>query len=226
MDPWTFLLRSVVALALGSLIGLERQWHRRLIDLKTNALVCLGACLFMSTTYSGDGGTDPIRVAAQIVVGVGFIGGGLLFREGTHTRGINTAATLWCSAAIGTLCGMGRLLEATLATLLLVAANTALRRVAHRLQLRMGINDNLTEQLSFEITCRTEQSDALRADLIQELLRQGGEIRGVSVAPSASGQVLISAVAAFESANIQQEIEAVAEFARRQGAGSCSWRRL
>ena len=112
MATGTFLFQTLLALALGSLIGLERQWHRRLTDMKTNALVCMGAALFMMTTYGPGGAVEPIRMAAQIVVGVGFIGGGLLFRDGLQTRGINTAATLWCSAAVGTLCGMGQALEA------------------------------------------------------------------------------------------------------------------
>src|SRR3982751_6539183 len=103
----TFALQTLLALVLGSLIGIERQWHRRLVDLKTSALVSMGAALFMMCAATPVGWTEPMRMAAQIVTGIGFIGGGLLFREGTQTRGINTAATLWCSAAIGTLCGLG-----------------------------------------------------------------------------------------------------------------------
>lgn len=90
----TFTLYTLLALALGSFVGLERQWHRRLVDLKTDALVSMGAALFMMTAATGTGYVEPIRMAAQIVVGVGFLGGGLLFREGVQTRGINTAATL------------------------------------------------------------------------------------------------------------------------------------
>ena len=106
-----FLTPLLLALFLGSLVGLERQWHRRLVDLKTNSLVCMGAALFMmvSVRPGSDGAAyvEPIRMAAQIVVGVGFIGGGLLLRDGNKTIGINTAATLWCCAAVGTLCGLG-----------------------------------------------------------------------------------------------------------------------
>ena len=133
MTLTTFTLLTLLSLALGAFIGLERQWHRRLVDLKTNALVCMGAALFMMTAASSNGYVEPIRMAAQIVVGVGFIGGGLLFREGTQTRGINTAATLWCSAAVGTLCGLGRIAEAGIAAAFLVIANTVLRDVARRL---------------------------------------------------------------------------------------------
>src|SRR5574343_1019636 len=116
-----FLLPLLLALVLGSLVGLERQWHRRLVDLKTNALVCMGSALFMLTCATSDAVySEPVRMAAQIVVGVGFLGGGLLLRDGTKLVGINTAATLWCCAAVGVLCGLGRLLDATLAAVLLV----------------------------------------------------------------------------------------------------------
>ena len=149
MQP-DFLYAVGLSLLLGSLVGVERQWYRRLVDLKTNALVSLGAYLFMLITKTADGFTDPIRMAGQIVVGVGFIGGGLLFRDGTQTKGINTAATLWCCAAVGTLCGLDRWLEAFSASLIIVLANTILRQVAHFLNLKMGVTDNLTSQVRFE----------------------------------------------------------------------------
>jgi len=127
---YPFVQATLLALLLGSLIGLERQWHQRLVDLKTNALVSLGSCLFMLVTQIDNEYSDFVRMAGQIVVGVGFIGGGLLFRDGTQTRGINTAATLWCCAAVGILCGIHRGTEATIATFTIVSANTLLRQIA------------------------------------------------------------------------------------------------
>jgi len=174
-----FLYAVGLSLLLGSLVGVERQWHRRLVDLKTNALVSLGACLFMLVTKTADGFTDPIRMAGQIVVGVGFIGGGLLFRDGTQTKGINTAATLWCCAAVGTLCGLDRWLEALSASLIIVFANTFLRKVAQFLNLKMGITDNLTAQVRFEFTCLNINASAVREE-VQALLRNlSVEIKGV-----------------------------------------------
>ena len=174
-----FLYAVGLSLLLGSLVGVERQWHRRLVDLKTNALVSLGACLFMLVTKTADGFTDPIRMAGQIVVGVGFIGGGLLFRDGTQTKGINTAATLWCCAAVGTLCGLDRWLEALSTSLIIVFANTFLRKVAQFLNLKMGITDNLTAQVRFEFTCLNINASAVREE-VQALLRNlSVEIKGV-----------------------------------------------
>lgn len=221
----TFILYTLLALALGSFVGLERQWHRRLVDLKTNALVSMGAALFMMTAATATGYVDPIRMAGQIVVGVGFLGGGLLFRDGTQTRGINTAATLWCSAAIGTLCGLGHAEEATIAAVLLVAANTVLRNVARRLQLRMGPNDSLTEQLCFEVECDTGRTSTVRAALEQSLLEQRGELRSANVARTARGTTMISTVAAFESPDLRADIEAVLKASEAWDVVSVSWQR-
>jgi len=225
MTLTTFLLQTLLSLALGSFIGLERQWHRRLVDLKTNALVCMGAALFMMVTAGPGGMVDPIRMAAQIVVGVGFIGGGLLFREGTQTRGINTAATLWCSAAIGTLCGMGRGWEASVAAAVLVLANIALRIVARRLQLRMGLNDSLTEQLSFEVECEPDQTPTVRAALEAVLVLRHGELRAVSEVRTGRGTTQLVVSAAFESADLRADIDAVLSAAEGWRIVSVSWRR-
>ena len=221
-----FVGHLLLALTLGSLIGLERQWHRRLVDLKTNSLVCLGAALFMQSSATAGGFVEPVRMAAQIVVGGGFIGGGLLLREGHKTVGINTAATLWCCAAIGTLCGLGRVEEATLATVLLVGANTVLREIARRLQMRMGLSDSLTEQLTFELECQQAQTATVRAALETALRQGGGDLRSVSETRTAHGTTVISIQAAFESTDIQQDIDALLVIAERWDILSLSWRRL
>jgi putative Mg2+ transporter-C (MgtC) family protein len=175
-----FVAPMALALLLGSFIGVERQWHRRLVDLKTNALVSLGACLFMLVTKSADGYSEPVRMAAQIVVGVGFIGGGLLFKDAGQTRGINTAATLWCCAAVGTLCGLERSAEAWVATVIILLANTLLRRVAQFLNLKMGVSDHLTQAIHFELTCLPGDADQVRG-LAQDVFRQGRvEVRALA----------------------------------------------
>jgi uncharacterized membrane protein YhiD involved in acid resistance len=163
MSP-EFLQSILLALFLGSLVGIERQWHRRLVDLKTNALVAMGACLFLLLSRTPQGFVDPIRMAAQIVVGVGFIGGGILFRDGGQTKGLNTAATLWCSAAVGALCGMDRWVDASVAAITIVLANTLLRRVAQFLNLQMGINDQLTDSLQFQWSCRPRDAVAVHSN--------------------------------------------------------------
>lgn len=100
-----FVLNLLLAMCLGAVIGAERQWRQRMAGLRTNALVATGAAVFILSAMS----TDPAsagRVAAQIVSGIGFLGAGVIMREGLNIRGLNTAATLWCSAGIGVLCGL------------------------------------------------------------------------------------------------------------------------
>src|ERR1700737_5108362 len=98
--------RLGLALVLGSAIGFERQWHQKMAGLRTNALVALGSCGFVVfSAMVGQG--DPTRIAAQIVTGIGFLGAGIILREGINVHGLNTAATLWCSAMVGTLAGAG-----------------------------------------------------------------------------------------------------------------------
>jgi len=134
----------------------------------------------MLVTKTADGYSEPIRMAAQIVVGVGFIGGGLLFKDAGHTRGINTAATLWCCAAVGTLCGLERATEAWAATVIILLANTVLRHVAQFLDLKMGVSDHLTQAIHFELTCLPEDVDLVRS-LAQDVFRQGRvEVRALA----------------------------------------------
>ncbi len=161
MSHSDFILRLLTALVLGLLIGLERQWHRRLDDLKVTALVCMGASLFTGAhelfPWRGD---DPTRIAAQVVVGVGFLGAGLLWRDRGEVRGITTAATVWCSAAVGTVVGTGALVKAALATVLIVAGNTLLRPVGRLLHYRM-----VTDSASTMRRVRIAYPQALEADL-------------------------------------------------------------
>ncbi|KZZ84724.1 MgtC/SapB family protein [Bacillus sp. SJS] len=127
---YEILVRLLTAVFLGIVIGIERQWHKCIAGLRTNVLVAVGACLFVMLDFvSGD--HSSMRIAAQIVSGIGFLGAGVIFREGLTVRGLDTAATLWCSAAIGTLAGAGFLMLATAGTIIVVAVNSILRPMAN-----------------------------------------------------------------------------------------------
>jgi putative Mg2+ transporter-C (MgtC) family protein len=113
-----------LAFGLSSLIGIEREWRQRSAGLRTHALVGVGAALFVLVSKYGFSDVlgshvilDPSRVAAQIVTGIGFIGGGLIFVRGDAVRGLTTAAIVWVTAAIGMACGAGLVILALVATL-------------------------------------------------------------------------------------------------------------
>ena len=99
-----FVVRVGVALILGSLIGAEREWRNKLAGLKTNALVCVGSALFTCIGFYAGAASeyaDPTRIAAQIASGIGFLGAGVIMRDGMSIRGLTTAATVWCAVAGG-----------------------------------------------------------------------------------------------------------------------------
>ena len=126
--------RLTLALVLGACIGAERQWRQRAAGLRTNTLVCFGAAAFVDLGLTIAPGTT--QVIAYVVSGVGFLGAGAIMKDGGSVRGLNTAATLWCSAAVGTCAGAGEMLDAVFVTALLIAINSALRPLSRYIDRR------------------------------------------------------------------------------------------
>lgn len=126
----TFILRLSLALLQGALIGLERQWRQKSAGLRTNTLVSLGAAAYimLGQELAGETG-DPTRIASQIITGIGFLGAGVIIKDGFTVSGLNTAATIWCSAAVGAFSGLGLWREAMALTLAIVAVHLILRPV-------------------------------------------------------------------------------------------------
>lgn len=175
MDWKVFFLRVIIALILGAVIGVERQLRQRLTGLRTNALVSIGACLFVLMTQSVPGlASDASRIAAYVVSGIGFLGGGVIMRDGFNVRGLNTAATLWCTAAIGVLCSMGLLLEATIGTLVVLCANILLRDFAKRLNQQDVVPASEAEQrFEVQIICRAEDEVQMRSLMLHSIGNSG-----------------------------------------------------
>ncbi|MGI4854479.1 MAG: MgtC/SapB family protein [Janthinobacterium lividum] len=117
--------RLLLALVLGVCIGAERQWRQRSAGLRTNTLVCLGAAAFVDLGLTLAPNTT--QVVAYVVSGVGFLGAGAIMKDGAQVRGLNTAATLWCSAAVGACAGAGELVDAVFVAALLMMVNSLLR---------------------------------------------------------------------------------------------------
>ena len=127
------LVGLITAVVLGALVGLERQLRHHPAGLHMNALVALGSAAFVLAGVVAGDPTGPARVAGQVVTGVGFICAGVILHQGATVRGINTAATVWCSSAIGVLAGLGTLGWSVALTALVVLANVVLHYVEHRL---------------------------------------------------------------------------------------------
>ncbi|MCA1324967.1 MgtC/SapB family protein [Herbaspirillum sp. alder98] len=125
------LVSLTAAFILGGLIGLERQYRQRTAGLRTNVLVALGSAVFVDMANRMGGHEGAVHVVAYVVSGVGFLGAGVIMREEGNVRGINTAATLWGSAAVGAAAGADLILEAIMATIFVLAANTLLRPIVN-----------------------------------------------------------------------------------------------
>jgi putative Mg2+ transporter-C (MgtC) family protein len=162
-------LNLFVAACLGAAIGLERQWRQRLAGLRTNTLVALGAAIFVTYARITSDDEGAARMAAQVVSGIGFLGAGVIFKEGLNVRGLNTAATLWCSAAVGLIAGEGYALFGLLAAVLVIGANVLLRPIVHAIN-RQPV-DSTEEELHYliSIECRAVEAGGVRATLVQEV---------------------------------------------------------
>jgi putative Mg2+ transporter-C (MgtC) family protein len=166
-----------VAFVLGIAIGLERQWRQRMAGLQTNTLVATGAALFvMLSVLVSDRDSSPTRVTAQIVSGIGFLGGGVILREGVTIRGLNTAATLWCAAAIGALSGWGLWFQAAMGTAAVLSANVWLYPLKYRINRQPLTGTEIEFCYLCEIICCKNNETYIRTLFIQ-FVNHNNEIR-------------------------------------------------
>ncbi len=159
--------RLLLALLLGTLIGAERQWRQRAAGLRTNALVCFGAAAFVDLGSTVAPGTT--QIIAYVVSGVGFLGAGAIMKDGGNIRGLNTAATLWCSAAVGACAGAGEMLDAVFVTVLLIAINIVLRPLSRFIDRRSLAVLDTHALYRLRIICPTEHQTATEFQLTRTI---------------------------------------------------------
>lgn len=169
MNPLQFALRLCAALLLGSLIGLERQWRQRITGLRTNGLVAVGSALFVMMGALLPGADSMGRVASYVVSGIGFLGGGVILKDGVNIRGLNTAATLWCTAAVGTLSGAGFIWQAALGALAVLSANVLLRPLARGINRTPTVGTEEEVNYRFHCVCRAADEAQIRMLLLQNI---------------------------------------------------------
>ncbi len=159
-------MRVFLALAFGSLIGLERQWRQRLAGLRTNALVATGTSLFVLITPLIGGSVNSTQIAAYVVSGIGFLAGGVIFKERLSVSGLNTAATLWCTAAIGALVGYGFLIEAAIGVGAVLAANIILRPLVQAINRQSTTGAEVYSSYEIRAVCRQDVEERIRTTMI------------------------------------------------------------
>lgn len=182
---YDFVLRLGVAVLGGAVIGFERQWRSRGAGLRTNTLVAAGAAMFVLISRMAPAGTNPMQVTAYVVSGVGFLGAGVIISDGVSIRGINTAATLWCAAAIGALSASGFIWEAGPAAATVLAINILLRPLGRRIDRQPVDEDSyVATTYRFRATTKDASEAHVRALLLQAISGHGyqlGAIESVDV---------------------------------------------
>lgn len=159
-----FILRILLSLALGFLIGSERQLTGHPAGIRINVLICMGTSFF--TLFPMLYGSDQIfRVGSSIVSGVGFLCSGVIFKDSGSVRGMNTAATLWCTSAIGVLSSTGKYAMAISAAGILIGSNLFLRPLARRIN-PIIYGDETEKQYRISVTCQEEVESEIRLLLI------------------------------------------------------------
>jgi putative Mg2+ transporter-C (MgtC) family protein len=212
-----------VAFVLGLAIGFERQWRQRTAGLRTNVLVAVGAAAFSDLglrLYGADGAT---RIVAYVVSGIGFLGAGVIVKDGTNIRGLNTAATLWCSGAVGAFSGSGLYGEATALTCAVLAGNTLLRPLVNWIN-RRPITAAVNEaEYRVHVVCPPDAVSAVRDVLDAELVSAHFPVRAVEVLSSGDGQLELAAILVSTAAEPDELDAVVAALERSPLVRSATW---
>ncbi|WP_224392790.1 MgtC/SapB family protein [Pseudonocardia sp. ICBG1293] len=226
MEIAEMLLRLGAGVGLGTLIGFERQYRARMAGLRTNALVAAGAALFVLLSAYGFGGStaDPTRVAAQIVSGIGFLGAGVILRDGLTVRGLNTAATLWCSAAVGSLAGAGLYEIAVAGTVVVVVVNVVLRPLGRVVDRRPDTGREAPARYTFRAVTQDKSEAHVRNLLVQDLSRTDFALQSVeSRNAGAVNLVEVCAALTAEQRDDKQMEAAVSRLSLEPSVTSVRW---
>ena len=215
--------RLIMALVLGSIIGAERQWRQRAAGMRTNALVCFGAAAFVDLGATLAGPTTT-NIIAYVISGVGFLGAGAIMKEGGSIRGLNTAATLWCSAAVGACAGAGEMLDAAFVTALLITINLVLRPISRYIDKRSSYRIVTNALYRVRVLCSAAAEHEVRDTLLHSLAERPVTLKELRTEDSGdSNDVSVHAIiesAKPDSTAIEQLVD---ELRHSRGALHVEW---
>ncbi|MCS6821310.1 MAG: MgtC/SapB family protein [Microscillaceae bacterium] len=227
-----FSLRLGLAFLLGAAIGLERQWRQKSAGLRTNTLVSLGSAAFTLISFSitsledGVYKGDATRIIGQVVTGIGFLGAGVIMKDGMSIHGLNTAATIWCSASVGALAAVGLFAEASVVAGAIILTHILLRPVSIILnRLSSEKEEESYYYYSFKIRCKEQVENHLRV-LILNTLRQDKHLKLHSLKSSDNGNPAYAYIEAvvFAIGNHDAEMEKLAGMLTLEyGVTEVSW---
>ena len=217
-----FTIRIICAVIFGFLIGLERQLTGHPTGIRINILISIGACLFVLFSQLMEV-EDTTRIAAQVVTGIGFLCSGIIFKEGLNVRGLNTAATMWCTAAIGVITSSGLILYAAVSVAVLIGSNIIFRFISERIKplARFGEEEN-TYVLS--VTCFEEDEFSIRSAIISNLSKDKLLLTNLESADEIGNKVEIEATILINGRRKDEHIEKLTkQIALEKGVTKSGW---
>ena len=217
------LVSLTTAFVLGTLIGAERQYRQRTAGLRTNVLVALGAAAFVDLAMHLTGAEGSVRVIAYVVSGIGFLGAGVIMKQGMDVRGLNTAATLWASAAVGSCAGADMVAQAVALTVFVLAGNTLLRPLVNAIN-RIPLDEKASEATYyFKLAVTAEALPAMRDQLVERLENANYPVADIEVVET--GDDLLEIVAKLVSTAVDpNELNAVvSDLQRQDGVRHATW---
>jgi putative Mg2+ transporter-C (MgtC) family protein len=222
-DFFDTLVSLATAFVLGTLIGAERQYRQRSAGLRTNVLVAVGASAFVDLANHITGPDGSVRVIAYVVSGIGFLGAGAIMKEGMNVRGLNTAATLWASAAVGSCAGADMVAQAALLTLFVLGGNTLLRPLVNAID-RIPLNEQ-TSEASYDVLVMTDSgSVASVREVLQEKLEAANyPVRDTRVVYRPEHSAEIAATLVSQSIEPNELDAVVASLAEMPGVQHATW---
>jgi putative Mg2+ transporter-C (MgtC) family protein len=223
LDFLDTLLSLTTAFVLGTLIGAERQYRQRTAGLRTNVLVAVGAAAFVDLAMQLAGSDGAVRVIAYVVSGIGFLGAGVIMKEGTNVRGLNTAATLWGSAAVGCCAGADMIAQALALTVFVLAGNTLLRPLVNAIN-RAPLDEKSSEATYyFKLTVSDQALAGLRDYLVERLEAAHYPVANIEVVDLGDDQQEITAMLVSTAIDPRELDVVVADLQRRPGVTHATW---
>jgi putative Mg2+ transporter-C (MgtC) family protein len=217
------LISLATAFVFGTLIGAERQYRQRTAGLRTNVLVAVGAAAFVDLAMHLSGADGAVRVIAYVVSGIGFLGAGVIMKQGLDVRGLNTAATLWGSAAVGSCAGADMVAQAAALTVFVLAGNTLLRPLVNAIN-RIPLDELSSEATyQFKLAVTPEALPDMRDRLVERLEKANYPVADVDVVEH--GDDLLEIVATLVSTAVNpKELELVmTDLQRQPGVRHATW---
>jgi putative Mg2+ transporter-C (MgtC) family protein len=217
------LVSLFAAFVLGTLIGAERQYRQRGGGLRTHVLVAVGAATFVDIGQHLNGNVGATQIIAYVVSGVGFLGAGVIMKQGNNVWGLNTAATLWCSAAVGACAGADLAFEAIALTFFVLAGNTLLRPLVNAIN-RAPLDQSATEAIyEVHVTTANEHLDDIRELLRDELDAANYPPQDIEVIEREQGDAELVAVLLSSTADPAELDALVARLESKRHVDNASW---